>query len=79
MDIKNARQIYNDIWEYHKKYIGIQDDEKFIKSMISDKEKLIEKYSGNTFAAEMIFVVFKSLIESWKEKYAQQEQTQQKG
>ena len=69
MDIRTARQIYIDIWAYHKKFIEIQNDEKFLKSMITEKDVLIRKYTGNTFATEMIFVVFKSLIESWKEKY----------
>lgn len=75
MDIRTARQIYNDIWAYHRKFIEIQNDEKFLKSMITEKDVFIKKYAGNTFATEMIFVVFKSLIESWKEKYAPPEQT----
>ena len=75
MDIKIIRQIYNDIWAYHKKFIEIQNDEKFLKSMISEKDELCKKYYENPFATEMIFVVFKSLIESWKEKYVPPEQT----
>lgn len=75
MDIKNAREIYNDIWTYHKKYIDIRNDERFLNSMISEKDNLLKKYSGNSFAIEMIFVVFKSLITSWKEKFEPPEQT----
>lgn len=74
MDIKTVRQIYNDIWTYHKKYIDIRNDERFLNSMISGKDELCQKYSGNPFATEMIFVVFKSLIESWKEEYTPPEQ-----
>ena len=70
MDIKSTRQTYNDIWNYHKKYLDMRNDEKFLKSMISEKDDLLKKYSGNSCAAEMIFVVFKSLVSSWKEKYA---------
>ena len=69
-DIKSTRQIYNDIWNYHKKYLDMRNDEKFLKSMISEKDDLLKKHSGNSFATEMIFVVFKSLVSSWKEKYA---------
>lgn len=75
MDVKTTRQIYNDIWAYHKKYLDMQNEEMFLKTMISEKDVLLRKYSKNTFATEMIFVVFKSLIESWKEKYAPPEQT----
>ena len=70
MDIKSTRQIYNDIWNYHKKYLYLRNDEKFLKSMISEKDDLLKKYSGNSFATEMMFAVFKSLVSSWKEKYA---------
>ena len=70
MDIKSTRQIYNDIWNYHKKYLYLRNHEKFLKSMISEKDDLLKKYSGNSFATEMMFVVFKSLVSSWKEKYA---------
>ena len=69
MDIKSTRQIYNDIWNYHKKYLDMRNDEKFLKSMISEKDILTQKYTGNTFATEMIFVVFKALIADWKEKF----------
>ena len=70
MDIKSTRQIYNDIWNYHKKYLDMRNDEKFLKSMISERDDLLKKYSGNSFATEMMFAVFKSLVLSWKEKYA---------
>lgn len=70
MDIKSTRQIYNDIWNYHKKYLDMRNDEKLLKSMISEKDDLLKKYSANSFATEMMFVVFKSLVSSWKEKYA---------
>ena len=70
MDIKSTRQIYNDIWNYHKKYLDMRNDVKFLMSMISEKDGLLKKYYENPFATEMIFVVFKSLISSWKEKYA---------
>ena len=69
VDVKNTRKIYNDIWEYHKKYMSVQNDEKFLKSMISEKDILTQKYSGNTFATELIFVVFKALIADWKDKF----------
>lgn len=75
MDIKTIRQIYNDIWAYHKKYFDMQNEETFLKTMISEKDVLLRKYYENPFATEMIFVVFKSLIESWKEKYTPPEQT----
>lgn len=70
MDIKEARSIYNDIWAYHKKYMVIQNDEQFLKSMIAEKDEFLKKYSENPFAKEMIFIVFKSLLASWKEQFA---------
>lgn len=70
MDIKEARSIYNDIWAYHKKYMVIQNDERFLKSMIAEKDEFLKKYSGNLFAKEMIFIVFKSLLASWREQFA---------
>ena len=73
MNVENAWNIHKDVWAYHKKYIDIQNDEKFLKTMISEKDELIKKYQGNSFATEMIFVVFKSLIKSWKRKFATQE------
>ncbi len=61
--------IYNDVWIYHKKYLEMRNDDKFLRSMISDKDDLLKKYTGNTFAKELIFVVFKALIADWKEKF----------
>lgn len=61
--------IYNDVWIYHKKYLEMRNDDKFLRSMISDKDDLLKKYTGNTFATELIFVVFKALIADWKEKF----------
>ena len=37
--------------------------------IVSEKDILTQKYTGNTFATEMIFVVFKALIADWKEKF----------
>lgn len=70
MEVKSARKIYNDIWNYHKKYLNVQNDERFLKSMISDKDALLHQYKDNPFAQEMIFVVFKSLLTSWKERFS---------
>ena len=64
MDIKSTRQIYNDIWNYHKKYLDMRNDEKFLKSMISEKDGLLKKYSGNSFATEMMFIVIKYIDSS---------------
>ncbi len=61
--------IYNDVWIYHKKYLEMRNDDKFLRSMISDKDDLLKKYTGNTFATELIFVAFKALIADWKEKF----------
>lgn len=69
MDIREARSIYNDIWSYHKKYMDVQNNKCFLKSMIADKDILLKKYVGNSFAREMIFVVFKSLVVSWQARF----------
>lgn len=73
MDVENAWNIHKDVWAYHKKYMDVQNDEKFLKAMILERDELFKKYSGNSFATEMIFVVFKSLITSWRQKFAIQE------
>lgn len=69
MDIKETREVYNDIWAYHKKYMDVRNDEGFLNSMIADRNILRKKYLGNRFAGEFLVVVFDSLMRTWTERF----------
>lgn len=69
MEFNKIKSIHNDVFAYHKKYADVQNDEKFLKSMISDKDALLKKYRDSTFAKDMIFAVYKSLISTWRARY----------
>ena len=72
IDIRIIHGIYNDVWQFHKKYLGFSNEEKVIKAMIVEKDELLKKYKNNSFAQQMIFTAFKSLISDWKERFTQE-------
>ncbi len=72
IDVRVLHEIYTDTWQFHKKYIDFPNEEMVIRALIMEKDSLLEKYKGNSFAQQMIFTAFKSLISDWKERFTQE-------
>lgn len=42
------RQIYSDIWNFHKKYVDVKDDDEYWEAVVSEAEELCRSYKGKS-------------------------------
>lgn len=41
-------QIYGSIWNFHKKYVDVKDDDKYWEAVVSEAEELCRSYKGKS-------------------------------
>lgn len=69
MDFKSTIEfaIYADVWNFHKRYYDVSDNDEYWKAVIKDGNALYKKYDDFRFAKSLVMAVMEELERKAKE------------
>ena len=64
----NYFDIYNDIWNFHKKYSDPVDTDEYWANVVSECDDISEKYDNSDFVCSMLACVIAELESNCKKR-----------
>lgn len=66
-DNVNYFEVYKSVWEFHKKYAKLEDNDEFWEGVVSESGAISKKYENNKFVIALLLAVIDELERKAKE------------
>ena len=65
--------IYKDVWNFHKKYADVKEDDTYWESVVNESGQIAKKYDNARFATALLLAVIEELERIYKENKKNEE------
>lgn len=59
--------LYKDVWNFHKKYAVVKDDDTYWEAVVDESRQIAKKYDNAKFAISLLLAVVDELEQIYKE------------
>lgn len=59
--------IYKDVWNFHKKYTAVREDDAYWQDVIRESDSIAKKYNNCKFVVALLLAVVDELDRTYKE------------